>query len=147
MALRKRLIGRPPVCPQIIPVEKLVKGRFQDNFEFVQWFKKFFDANYDLHEYDPVGARGGEPLGGSVSNVAAPPPAARRVPPPQHRAPPPAAAAKAAAPPARTTTPARSGRNFYHLFCPLFNSLLHLLSLLFHFVTSFVFLNSVQLLI
>jgi microtubule-associated protein, RP/EB family len=41
----------------------LSKGRFQDNFEFVQWFKKFFDANYDLHEYDPVAARCGEPLG------------------------------------------------------------------------------------
>ena len=48
---------------QIIPVERLVKGRFQDNFEFVQWFKKFFDANYDGHDYDPVEVRGGEPLG------------------------------------------------------------------------------------
>jgi len=48
---------------QIIPVEKLSKGRFQDNFEFVQWFKKFFDANYDLHDYNAVTARGGEPLG------------------------------------------------------------------------------------
>ena len=45
---------------QPIAVEKLVKGRFQDNFEFVQWFKKFFDANYDGHEYDPVGAREGQ---------------------------------------------------------------------------------------
>ena len=41
---------------QIIPVDKLVKGRFQDNFEFLQWFKKFFDANYDGHPYDPIGA-------------------------------------------------------------------------------------------
>merc|ERR550532_681536 len=48
---------------KIIPVEKLVKGRFQDNFEFVQWFKKFFDANFDGREYDPVGSRGGESLG------------------------------------------------------------------------------------
>ena len=46
----------------MIPVEKLVKGRFQDNFEFVQWFKKFFDANYDGHEYDAVAERGGLPL-------------------------------------------------------------------------------------
>ncbi|XP_071158165.1 microtubule-associated protein RP/EB family member 3-like [Mytilus galloprovincialis] len=30
---------------KIIPVERLVKGRFQDNFEFVQWFKLYFDAN------------------------------------------------------------------------------------------------------
>ncbi|XP_014780126.1 microtubule-associated protein RP/EB family member 1 isoform X2 [Octopus bimaculoides] len=42
---------------QVVPVEKLVKGRFQDNFEFVQWFKKFFDANYDGHEYDANSAR------------------------------------------------------------------------------------------
>ncbi|TRY87190.1 hypothetical protein DNTS_031720 [Danionella cerebrum] len=44
---------------KIIPVEKLVKGKFQDNFEFVQWFKKFFDANYDGKEYDPQVARQG----------------------------------------------------------------------------------------
>ncbi|NXW62143.1 MARE1 protein, partial [Eurystomus gularis] len=45
---------------KIIPVDKLVKGKFQDNFEFVQWFKKFFDANYDGKEYDPVAARQGQ---------------------------------------------------------------------------------------
>ena len=37
-------------------MDKLVKGRFQDNFEFLQWFKKFFDANYDGHDYDPIAA-------------------------------------------------------------------------------------------
>ena len=47
---------------QSVDIEKLVKGRFQDNFEFLQWFKKFFDANYDGHEYDPVGARGGQSI-------------------------------------------------------------------------------------
>lgn len=41
-------------------MDKLVKGKFQDNFEFVQWFKKFFDANYDGKEYDPVEARQGQ---------------------------------------------------------------------------------------
>lgn len=45
--------------PQIIPVERLVKGKFQDNFEFLQWFKKFFDANYDGKEYDPLVLRQG----------------------------------------------------------------------------------------
>lgn len=44
---------------KVVPIEKLVKGRFQDNFEFVQWFKKFFDANYSGEEYDAVAARGG----------------------------------------------------------------------------------------
>lgn len=36
----------------------MIKGRFQDNFEFLQWFKKFFDANYDGREYDAFEARG-----------------------------------------------------------------------------------------
>jgi RP/EB family microtubule-associated protein len=45
---------------KIIPVAKLVKGKFQDNFEFVQWFKKFFDASYNGKEYDPVAARQGQ---------------------------------------------------------------------------------------
>ena len=48
---------------QIVPVDRLVKGRFQDNFEFIQWFKKFFDANYSGAPYDPVGHRGGLDLG------------------------------------------------------------------------------------
>jgi len=47
---------------KIIPVEKLIKGKFQDNFEFLQWFHKFFSANYDGHEYSPIDFRGGEPL-------------------------------------------------------------------------------------
>lgn len=61
---------------KIIPVEKLVKGRFQDNFEFVQWFKKFFDANYDGKEYDALDRRDHEPLpsgpkkGGALSRQA-----------------------------------------------------------------------------
>ncbi|GMT10621.1 hypothetical protein PFISCL1PPCAC_1918, partial [Pristionchus fissidentatus] len=47
---------------KIVPVEKLIKGKFQDNFEFLQWFKKFFDANYDGHDYSPLDARFGEAL-------------------------------------------------------------------------------------
>ncbi|XP_060914283.1 microtubule-associated protein RP/EB family member 1-like isoform X2 [Labrus mixtus] len=61
---------------KIIPVDKLVKGKFQDNFEFVQWFKKFFDANYDGKEYDPVEARQGQdamPQGPSLSALNKPP--------------------------------------------------------------------------
>lgn len=41
----------------------MIKGRFQDNFEFLQWFKKFFDANYDGRDYDASGAREGLPMG------------------------------------------------------------------------------------
>lgn len=48
---------------KIVPIDRLVKGRFQDNFEFLQWFKKFFDANYSGSDYDPRAARNGEELG------------------------------------------------------------------------------------
>ncbi|XP_048830947.1 microtubule-associated protein RP/EB family member 3-like isoform X2 [Brienomyrus brachyistius] len=54
---------------KIIPVEKLVKGKFQDNFEFVQWFKKFFDANYDGKEYDPLQARQGQDVAPPLNPV------------------------------------------------------------------------------
>jgi len=60
---------------KIVPVDRLIKGRFQDNFEFVQWFKKFFDANYDGAEYDALEIRGGIPLGsGDVRGAPAGPP-------------------------------------------------------------------------
>merc|ERR1711894_475447 len=48
---------------KIVPVDKLMKARFQDNFEFIQWFKKFFDANYGGQDYDAVNARGGQGMG------------------------------------------------------------------------------------
>ncbi|XP_046663076.1 LOW QUALITY PROTEIN: microtubule-associated protein RP/EB family member 1-like [Homalodisca vitripennis] len=62
---------------KVIPVDKLIKGRFQDNFEFLQWFKKLFDANYDGREYDAYEARGGIPLGSGYQDnpgFQAPPP-------------------------------------------------------------------------
>lgn len=48
-----------------------MKGRFQDNFEFVQWFKRFFDANNQGYDYDPLNARGGEPVGSAANNRGA----------------------------------------------------------------------------
>merc|ERR1719402_1784191 len=57
---------------KIVPVDRLVKGKFQDNFEFLQWFKKFFDANYGGQEYDAVGMRGGTNLGSGGKPKAAP---------------------------------------------------------------------------
>ncbi|XP_011406598.1 PREDICTED: microtubule-associated protein RP/EB family member 1-like [Amphimedon queenslandica] len=48
---------------KMIPIEKLVKGKYQDNFEFLQWFYKFYQANYDgSQEYDPVAAREGQTI-------------------------------------------------------------------------------------
>lgn len=52
---------------KIVPVDRLIKGRFQDNFEFLQWFKKIFDANYDGRVYDPLEARFGIALGSAVN--------------------------------------------------------------------------------
>lgn len=43
-----------------IPVDKLIKCKMQDNLEFIQWLKKFWDANWDGQEYDPVGRAGGQ---------------------------------------------------------------------------------------
>ena len=57
---------------QIIPVDRLILGRFQDNFEYLQWFKKFFDANYDGSEYDALGVRGGIELGKGLPGAAPP---------------------------------------------------------------------------
>ena len=48
---------------QVIEVDKLTKQKFQDNFEFLQWFKKFFDANYQGGDYDAFEARGGAQMG------------------------------------------------------------------------------------
>ena len=56
-------------------INRLVKGRFQDNFEFLQWFKKFFDSNYDGREYNAMEARGavaiGAGTGGPISTGSA----------------------------------------------------------------------------
>lgn len=79
-------------------MDKLIKGRFQDNFEFLQWFKKFFDANYDGREYDAFEARGGITIGSGACDSGvplcasvAPAPKARRAMPPHsgstHQAP------------------------------------------------------------
>ncbi|XP_037938306.1 microtubule-associated protein RP/EB family member 2-like [Teleopsis dalmanni] len=47
---------------KLIPITKLVKGRFQANLEFLQWFRRFFDANCTertLVDYDPITTRRG----------------------------------------------------------------------------------------
>lgn len=50
-----------------VPIDRLIKGRFQDNFEFLQWFKKFFDANFDGKEYDALKIRDNVELGSGKS--------------------------------------------------------------------------------
>jgi len=63
---------------KIVPVERLVKGKFQDNFEFVQWFWRFYQANYNGEDgYDPVQARGGETMGSAKGGALNKAPGAR----------------------------------------------------------------------
>ncbi|GFP52023.1 microtubule integrity protein mal3 [Trichoderma asperellum] len=52
-----------------IPVESLVKCKMQDNLEFLQWTKKFWDLNFPDHDYDAVARRKG---GGMPAAAAAP---------------------------------------------------------------------------
>ena len=52
-----------------LPVDRLVKGRFQDNFEFMQWYNKFFMANYDGSPYNAFEMRGCIPLGAGGSKA------------------------------------------------------------------------------
>jgi len=40
-----------------IDVPKLVKSKYQDNLEFLQWMKRYFDLNYSGGEYDAVERR------------------------------------------------------------------------------------------
>lgn len=55
---KKHSIDKP------IPVEALVRCKMQDNLEFTQWLKRFWDANWPGLEYDAPGRRGGQ--GGSM---------------------------------------------------------------------------------
>lgn len=44
-----------------VPVERLVKCRFQDNLEFLQFTRRFWDANFPGHDYDPLARRKSAP--------------------------------------------------------------------------------------
>ena len=44
---------------KVIEVEKLTKARYQDNLEFCQWLKKYYDTQCNTGEpYDAVARRG-----------------------------------------------------------------------------------------
>ncbi|BGP52769.1 microtubule integrity protein mal3 [Rhodotorula sphaerocarpa] len=87
-----------------IPVDRLVRCKMQDNLEFMQWLKRFWDMNFPGGDYDPVARRGGAgarapsasgagaaraPVASTSAAPAArrPPPAARPNPAPAARAP------------------------------------------------------------
>lgn len=58
-----------------IEVNKLVKAKYQDNLEFCQWLKAYFEKNYNGEFYDAVARRKGQQLfyiagGGKVAPVS-----------------------------------------------------------------------------
>eukprot|EP01006_Ploeotia_vitrea_P033682 TRINITY_DN65621_c10_g5_i1.p1 TRINITY_DN65621_c10_g5~~TRINITY_DN65621_c10_g5_i1.p1 ORF type:complete len:324 (-),score=188.38 TRINITY_DN65621_c10_g5_i1:86-988(-) len=40
-----------------VDVQKLIKGKYQDNLEFLQWMKNFWDVKYSGQEYDAEARR------------------------------------------------------------------------------------------
>lgn len=40
-----------------IEIEKLTKCKYQDNLEFLQWFRKYLDNHFIPKDYDPVSKR------------------------------------------------------------------------------------------
>ncbi|KAG2191679.1 hypothetical protein INT46_008552 [Mucor plumbeus] len=53
---------------KIVPVDRLIKCKLQDNLEFMQWVKRFWEQNYPGGEYDALGRRKGL---GSAPSVGA----------------------------------------------------------------------------
>lgn len=59
-----------------IPVDRLIRCKMQDNLEFLQWLKRYWDQNFSGEHYDAEARRGGvgaapPPLVGAVSVGAA----------------------------------------------------------------------------
>ncbi|CAO3598896.1 unnamed protein product [Absidia cylindrospora] len=64
---------------KIIPVDKLMKCKFQDNLEFMQWVKRFWDQNYPGGEYNALARRkGGSGGSGTTRSAVGRGPAASR---------------------------------------------------------------------
>lgn len=66
-----------------VPIDRLVKAKYQDNLEFLQWFKHFFECRYGGQPYDAKARRGKKgaqkKLGASSARPAARPTSARTV--------------------------------------------------------------------
>lgn len=50
---------------KLVPVQALVKCKMQDNLDFLQWSKRFWDQYYPGGDYDAVGRRKGAPVSGA----------------------------------------------------------------------------------
>ncbi len=51
-----------------IDVERLIKGRYQENLEFLQFLKRYFDLNFKNKEYDAISKRKGVELVNPFNN-------------------------------------------------------------------------------
>ena len=45
-----------------LQVDKLVKAKYQDNLEFCQWIKRYFDLNYSGEPYNALQRRKGQDI-------------------------------------------------------------------------------------
>jgi len=92
-----------------VDVDKLVRGKYQDNLEMLQWIKAYFDRTYAGDEYDPVSRRPSDKL----PDWALPGDATDSAPPPQRtavqRSAQPRPASGGGAAPSRTSTGSSTG--------------------------------------
>jgi microtubule-associated protein, RP/EB family len=62
---------------KVIDVVALTRGSYQDNLEFLQWIKAYYEQNVPQNlEYDAVARRGGKPHSATASVAVSAPPAA-----------------------------------------------------------------------
>ncbi|KAK6542218.1 hypothetical protein TWF694_007976 [Orbilia ellipsospora] len=71
-SFKEHKIDRP------VPVQSLVKCKMQDNLEFLQWMKRFWDQHFPGGEYDAVGRRQGQTMGHSGPPASSRPVAASK---------------------------------------------------------------------
>lgn len=55
---------------KIVHVDRLVKCKLQDNLEFMQWVKRYWDLNFPGGEYDAVARRKGAGITPKTSTIA-----------------------------------------------------------------------------
>ncbi|KAI1310266.1 hypothetical protein EDD11_003766 [Mortierella claussenii] len=60
-----------------IPIERLMKCKMQDNLEFLQWLKRYWDHHFPGGNYDALARRGSGNDANSVANRSASTPARR----------------------------------------------------------------------
>ena len=52
---------------KVIPVERLAKCKMQDNLEFLQWSKKYWDQMFPGGDYNASARRGGQSSGSNLN--------------------------------------------------------------------------------